>query len=238
MHGARNYIPIKVPNSNVSKFNEVEEFSSRDEKKVDELVEKSIFSPIIKNETIRTEANDIQFREETEMKEIESKVQQINIKRTKNSSPTANLISPNKLSDKENTRTTTERDNNQAQRCISYKEEASDALENSTELLDGSLTQIPSQFVSNKSNRAQVMNENSFVVRSKPSQTASDEIANPGIRNDSLKNDSALKGTFIEHDLECNRLCSKDTEARDKNVEIVRIPLIYIITYVYSQCIS
>ena len=83
MHGAQNYRPIKVPNSNVSKFNEVEELSSRDEKIVDELEGESIFSPIIKNETIRTKPNDIQFTEEIEMRSKESKVQQINIKHTK-----------------------------------------------------------------------------------------------------------------------------------------------------------
>ena len=37
MHGSQNYIPIKVPNSNVIKFNEVEDFSSRNENNVDEF---------------------------------------------------------------------------------------------------------------------------------------------------------------------------------------------------------
>ena len=192
MHGSQNYIPIKVPNSNVIKFNEVEDFSSRNENNVDEFVEKSIFSPIIKNEAIRTKANDIQFREETEMRGKESKVQQINIKSTKNSS-TANLISQNKLCDKENTKTHTKRDDNQEQRCISYNKEASDALENTTQSSDNSLTQIPTQFVSNKHILQKHMDKKSFVVSQQSTKRPFDKAVSDTIQDDSTKNDNDLE---------------------------------------------
>ena len=221
-HGAQNYRPIKVPNSNVSKFNEVEELSSRDEKIVDELEGESIFSPIIKNETIRTKPNDIQFTEEIEMRSKESKVQQINIKRTKNSS-TVNLISQNKLYDKENTRTQTKRDDNQEQRCISYNKEASDALENSKQLLDSSLTQISTQFVPNKNTTEQHTEENSLAVDSQSTEIIFDEIVNDG---DPFKIDDNLERreeALSYYNFECDTICSKDDKAVDKTNENVSI---------------
>ena len=225
MHGAQNYRPIKVPNSNVSKFNEVEELSSRDEKIVDELEGESIFSPIIKNETIRTKPNDIQFTEEIEMRSKESKVQQINIKRTKNSS-TVNLISQNKLYDKENTRTQTKRDDNQEQRCISYNKEASDALENSKQLLDSSLTQISTQFVPNKNTKEQHTEENSFVVDSKSNERIFDVIVQDGEQDKSLKIDNDLKReeeALSYYNFECDTICSNDNKVGEKTYENVSI---------------
>ena len=193
MHGVQNYSPIKVSNSNVSKVNEVEqEFLSRDEKIVDELGSESIFSPIIKNETIGTKANDIQFTEEKEMRGKESKVQQINIKSTKNSS-SANLISQNKLCDKENTRTQTDLEDNQEQRCISYNKGASDALENTIPPLDSSLTQIPTQFVANKHILEKRMDKNLFTVSSQSTKKPSDKAVNDKLQDESVRNDDNLE---------------------------------------------
>ena len=193
MHGVQNYSPIKVSNSNVSKVNEVEqEFLSRDEKIVDELGSESIFSPIIKNETIGTKANDIQFTEEKEMRGKESKVQQINIKSTKNSS-SANLISQNKLCDKENTRTQTDLEDNQEQRCISYNKGASDALENTIPSLDSSLTQIPTQFVANKHILEKRMDKNLFTVSSQSTKKPSDKAVNDKLQDESVRNDDNLE---------------------------------------------
>ena len=227
MHGAQNYRPIKVPNSNVSKFNEVEELSSRDEKIVDELEEESIFSPIIKNETIRTKPNDIQFTEEIEMRSKESKVQQINIKRTKNSS-TVNLISQNKLYDKENTRTQTKRDDNQEQRCISYNKEASDALENSKQLLDSSLTQISTQFVPNKNTTEQHTEENSLVVDSQSTEIICGEIEKDGDQNEPFKIDDNLERgeeALSYYNFECDTICSNDNKVAEKTYKNVSTKL-------------
>ena len=225
MHDVQNYSQIKVPNSNVSKFNEVEEFSSRDEKIVDEFAAESIFSPIIKNESIRTKANDVQFTEEIEMRGKESKVQQINIKSTKNSS-TANLISQNKLCDKENTKTHTKRDDNQEQRCISYNKEASDALENTTQSSDNSLTQIPTQFVSNKHILEKHMDKNSFVISQQSTKRPFDKAVSDIIQDNSTKNDGDLEREDMALNYYNNEIeiaTTKDSKIQQKNNKEVSI---------------
>ena len=225
MHDVQNYSQIKVPNSNVSKFNEVEEFSSRDEKIVDEFAADSTFSPIIKNESIRTKANDIQFTEEIEMRGKESKVQQINIKSTKNSS-TANLISQNKLCDKENTKTHTKRDDNQEQRCISYNKEASDALENTTQSSDNSLTQIPTQFVSNKHILEKHMDKNSFVISQQSTKRPFDKAVSDIIQDNSTKNDGDLEREDMALNYYNNEIeiaTTKDSKIQQKNNKVVSI---------------
>ena len=122
----------------VNSANEVGKFISQEdeernvETKLDEPTRKNI-SPIIRNEGA-TKTNDVQFKADEDRQindKKELKVEQINNMRTKNSSSSANLISPRKLSVNKEYSTKVQHDDkyNQEQHITGCNQEAIDELQ-------------------------------------------------------------------------------------------------------------
>jgi len=221
-HGIQNISQTQQSNLNANTFNEVEEFLSRDETKVDNL-SSSIVPPIIKNEPIRTNANDIQFAAETQMSDSKLKVQQINNNGTKNSS--ANLISQNKLCYKESRITTEEGDNNQVLHGDFQQKECSDTSQHIVEMIDCSVTQNSSQFFSKSTIVKPQVNEDNRYLDNMSNQNlkafdlqGKDDI----VRQPEEGAASVSRGTTVGEYKEC-KVGTAVAEDNTKICELVRI---------------